>query len=385
MASILRQIFGFDLSPAEAPPHELASAFKRSMQALADTSSSSQSSRSDAADGSTPSAAPQQHLQFVEGTYSEALRQAAAQSKPMLMFLYSDLHQDATDFCKHVLLSRDVVTFLNSNFIVWGASIHASDGYYAASNFDAAGFPYLGVYTVAPGSTPSRPSYQRWAVFQGASALFTSPQELVAQLRAVLNRCDELLGAERAERVARESEVRMREDMEREYRESEERDLRRAAEREAAERATAAAETQRRTEEAARKEREEEERELAEAVELSKTLHRESALQTASRRLALCPEPDSSVAAAEVTLIRFNLPNGTKVQRRFKQSDTMQTVRDYVMVTSNELNCGFEDPKDFQLASSFPRKVFKYSTTETETTLKETGLVPQAVLFVSSA
>ena len=58
---------------------------------------------------------------------------------------------------------------------------------------------------------------------------------------------------------------------------------------------------------------------LAEAIALSHSLDAESSLAAARARLEKCPEPPaaSGNAATKPLVIRFMLPSGAKLQRRF--------------------------------------------------------------------
>ena len=45
---------------------------------------------------------------FYEGSYSEALRAAETSATPLLVFLHSDLHQDAADFVEKAFCTAQV-------------------------------------------------------------------------------------------------------------------------------------------------------------------------------------------------------------------------------------------------------------------------------------
>lgn len=173
--------------------------------------------------------------------------------------------------------------------------------------------------------------------------------------------------------MARRYERTLREEQEEQYREAEERD-RRAAEAHEAQEAARRAEERRRLEEEAAAE---EARELAAAVELSKSLHRESDVASAARRLESHAEP--AKGAAGVASLRFQLPSGHKLERRFDGSDTVQTVRDFIMVAAAELNTPLHT---FNLCTTFPRRVFTDAASDTGQDLRSAGLFPHAMLLV---
>lgn len=114
----------------------------------------------------------------------------------------------------------------------------------------------------------------------------------------------------------REESVRLRETQDREYRESQEADR---------------LEQLRREDESRQREIELEEQRVAEeerqAIELSQKLSRDDKTRKLRTYFEQHPEPEASVA--EVATIRFQLPQGTKLSRRFLKSDTSQ-VKQFV-------------------------------------------------------
>ena len=93
-----------------------------------------------------------------------------------------------------------------------------------------------------------------------------------------------------------------------------------------------------------------------------------------AKRARLTPEPEPKTP--NVTTVRVQLPDGSRVQRRFLGTDLIQSVRDVLdlyMADKGELTV-----KNYALESNFPIKVFDNPSA----TLQEVGLVPQAVLFI---
>lgn len=102
----------------------------------------------------------------------------------------------------------------------------------------------------------------------------------------------------------------LREEQDREYRESQEQD-RLAAERQAAEL----------REREAREEEERQQAELEAAMELSRRLTREDTVRKLKKYFEEHPEP---AASDNVSAVKFQLPSGRKLARRFEKSDTVQ-------------------------------------------------------------
>ena len=112
----------------------------------------------------------------------------------------------------------------------------------------------------------------------------------------------------------------LREQQDREYAESIERDrqLRESAERER---------LRREEEERARENEEtrrEQERELQNAIELSNILKREQEITEIRHRLL--PEPTDSAPSEGIASVRFQLPRGGKLSRKFNRTDTIQVT-----------------------------------------------------------
>ena len=80
-----------------------------------------------------------------------------------------------------------------------------------------------------------------------------------------------------------------------------------------------------------------------------------------------------------VSLIRLNMPNGKRVQRRFHKTDLVSCVREFAEVMILEM--GLEVSDDFDLVSNYPRKVMNETQCE-ETSIEDAGFHPQAVLFL---
>jgi hypothetical protein len=99
------------------------------------------------------------------------------------------------------------------------------------------------------------------------------------------------------------------------------------------------AQIRQREEAAAREKAEEEARqaaELAAAVEMSKQLTREDTLRKLRATFSAHPEPE---AGTNVAAVRFQLPSGKKLSRRFVKTDTVQVRRKGVRARVPPLLC----------------------------------------------
>lgn len=72
---------------------------------------------------------------------------------------------------------------------------------------------------------------------------------------------------------------------------------------------------------------------------------------------------------------QFRLTNGTAITGSFQATDTLSTVQEYVSTNRTD------GSTPFALMTSFPRKTF--TTADMNTSLKDAGLVPSAVLILT--
>mmetsp|Transcript_20362 Transcript_20362/g.64050 ORF Transcript_20362/g.64050 Transcript_20362/m.64050 type:complete len:265 (+) Transcript_20362:189-983(+) len=75
---------------------------------------------------------------FYADSYRQAAASAAAQSKLLLIYLHSALHEDAAAFCRDALATPDVERFCRSRFVLWGADVESADGHALADALRAA-------------------------------------------------------------------------------------------------------------------------------------------------------------------------------------------------------------------------------------------------------
>jgi len=124
----------------------------------------------------------------------------------------------------------------------------------------------------------------------------------------------------------------------------------------------------------------EEKRRQEEEEILSKKLHEEQALHEAqlkeAQRLSLMdhlPSEPGSECTAPVSNLRFRLPNGDSVTRRFLASNPLQVVLTFVQTQ------GFLE-SEYKVVTNFPRR--DLSALDTTESLQSIGLYPQEIIFV---
>ncbi|KAH0644440.1 hypothetical protein KY290_006415 [Solanum tuberosum] len=293
---------------------------------------------------------------FVAEGFMDALQRSRNEYKLLFVYLHSPDHPDTPVFCERTLCNEDLVAFINENFVAWGGSIRASEGFKMSNSLKASRFPFCAVVMAA--------TNQRIALLQQAEGP-KSPEEMLTVLQRVIEESAPVLVTARVEAEERRNNIRLREEQDAAYRAALEadqaRERQRIEEQERLEREAAEAERKRKEEEEAR------ERAAHEAAE------REAALVKIRQEklLSLGPEPEKGPDVTQV-LVRF--PTGERKERRFHCTTTLQSLYDYV----DSLGCLAVD--NYSLVSNFPRTV--YGAEKLSSSLKDAGLHPQASLFI---
>ncbi|KAH6769207.1 UBX domain-containing protein [Perilla frutescens var. frutescens] len=293
---------------------------------------------------------------FVTEGFMDALQRSRHEYKLLFVYLHSPEHPDTPAFCEGTLCNEILAAFLNENFVAWGGSVKASEGFKMSNSLKASRYPFCAVVMAA--------TNQRIALLQQVEGP-KSPEELLTTLQRVLEESAPVLVSARVEAEERRTNIRLREEQDAAYQAALEadqaRERQRQEEQERLEREAAEAERKRKEEEEAR---ERAERDAAE---------REAALakMREEKALALGPEPEKGPDVTQV-LVRF--PSGERKGRRFHCTAKIQSLYDYV----DSLGC--LEVNGYRLVSNFPRTV--YGEDKFSSSLKDAGLHPQASLFV---
>ncbi|KAI3470760.1 hypothetical protein Pfo_027423 [Paulownia fortunei] len=293
---------------------------------------------------------------FVTEGFMDALQRSRHEYKLLFVYLHSPEHTDTPAFCEGTLCNEMLAAFLNENFVAWGGSVKASEGFKMSNSLKASRFPFCAVVMAA--------TNQRIALLQQVEGP-KSPEEIITVLQRVLEESAPVLVSARIEAEERRNNMRLREEQDAAFRAALEadqaRERQRKEEQERLEREAAEAERKRKEEEEAR------ERAAQEAAE------REAALakMREEKALSLGAEPEKGPDVTQV-LVRF--PSGERKERRFQFTTTIQSLYDYV----DSLGC--LEVNGYSLVSNFPRTV--YGQEKLSLSLKEAGLHPQASLFV---
>ncbi|CAB9503844.1 UBX [Seminavis robusta] len=279
----------------------------------------------------------------------------------VLIYLHSPLHRQAQKYAQRCLLGNTMVNFLRQpNLLCLGVSIHTAQGAYLAQILNASSYPCLALLQPKnPGrrnnSNSSTPPPMNMAFkAEGATLMSLRPEQLIQYLNLTLQRHQAVLAEQEARRILREQESELRRQQDEEYQQALLADQER--------------ERQVREVQDAERRRVEEEQALERAAQEAE----ENRLQSAKDALR---EPPTSGG----TSVRFVLPTGTKLNRRFHNDETIKALKAFLTLHFAEQTDATQNIRNIGLSSSFPKKTY---TDLEDQTLEESGLSPQAVLMV---
>uniref|UniRef100_A0A7S3MDT0 UBX domain-containing protein n=1 Tax=Spumella elongata TaxID=89044 RepID=A0A7S3MDT0_9STRA len=295
------------------------------------------------------------HPNFHTGSYQSAVATAFERSKFLLVYLHSPLHEDTPRFCRGVLSAPGVVNYANENLITWAGRVWDPEAYGLSTQLRATTFPFVALLVCQ-----SSRSVQIADRIQG----YVEENVLLERIQNSVNAFNSVISQNQLEQQRREQAVQLRAQQDREYREAAEAD--RLA-------------TIRQREEEERREAEEEENRQREELEAAQEMSRQLTQQDTIRKLKTAfdaiPEPE---AAPAVSAVRFQLPSGKKLSRRFGKTETVQRLYDYLTLVFHETP---EDEKKivhFSVSTQFP----KLELTDMTQTIEAVGLHPRGMLYV---
>lgn len=86
---------------------------------------------------------------FVSEGFMDALQRSRNSFKLLFVYLHSPDHPDTPSFCRRTLCSETFVEFVNQNFVCWGGSIRASEGFKMSNSLKASRFPFCALVMAA--------------------------------------------------------------------------------------------------------------------------------------------------------------------------------------------------------------------------------------------
>lgn len=297
------------------------------------------------------------HPPFHSRSYQSAVATAYRQSKFLLVYLHSPMHQDSDVFCRETLAAPSFRTFADAHLLVWAGNIWHPEAYGLSSQMKVHTYPFVALLVCQSNRT-----VQIAERIQGT----LTADALVSRLNTAVATFTSILTRQRLEAQRREEAQSLREQQDREYQEAAEADR--------------IAQEQRREEERRRAREQEEaqqQAELDEAMERSRQQSRQDRLDKIRTWFQSHPEP--TTGGAEVSTVRFQLPQGTKLSRRFNKADTIQVIYDFLRLHFADIaGDGVNPIENFSVATHFP----KVELTDMERTIEEVGLHPRGMLYV---
>ncbi|AOA64637.1 UBX domain-containing protein 3 [Komagataella phaffii CBS 7435] len=233
---------------------------------------------------------------FLECSYTQALYIAKRDCKWLLIYLQSDEHEDRAQFTKELLLSKQLLRFINQyDIMVWGGNVKESESFQVANMFKVMNFPFLGLLSLTLNNTGNNntSSSTLSLVAKVAGISNNKPlqvKKIIKRFTKVYERYNPTVEAIRAQRNSRNDEQFLRAQQEEAYQRSLARDRARDEERNAA------------------RIRQEKERQWL-----------------LWRRETLRPEPSTELKG-QYARIAIRTPDGTKITRRFDKDCSLEEI-----------------------------------------------------------
>lgn len=249
------------------------------------------------------------HPTFLELNYSQALEKAKQEIKFLVVYLHSDEHESADEFCGNTLASQELVSFFNEHdLLFWGGNVGNTEGYQVSLALQSSGFPFLALISLRPRSTEA--GGYKASVIERIEGIAT-PEEITRKLWLHISRINPQLNSLRQERVEQEAARSLREQQDHAYQRSLLAD-----------------------QEKARRIKEQQEAEARERDQQARELER-NALNAKYRTLyvaSLSSKLPSEPGPEEPGTSRFSirLANGERVIRRFRGSETVKDLYHFV-------------------------------------------------------
>jgi len=295
------------------------------------------------------------------------------ENKFLVVYLHAPLHEHTPSFLSQTLNTDTLTSFLDDNLLVWGGSIHSADAYHTSQLLDASAFPFLAL--LACHNPPHLTVLEHMEGLggeggEGGREGGLGVEGVLQRLTGAMARQQEVLARQEAAVRERAERMRLQEEQNREYQEALEADRRREA--------GLAAERER-----VREEEERERRRMGEAKEEEERKRREAAEIIAAKKARLPAEPP--VGEKGALRLRLQFPHGKKMDRRFRGSDTMQVVRDFIDVSvaeAAEEEGGREGGRklvNYSLSTPYPKRTFGE---EVGMSLAEAGLHSADTIYI---
>lgn len=260
------------------------------------------------------------HPVFYQGTYSQALNDAKRELKFLLIYLHGDDHQDTPNFCRDVLSYQPLVDLINGNMLFWACSVNYSEGYRVSQALRENTYPFLAMIVLRD---------HRMTVVGRLEGLM-EPDTVIVRLQQIMADNEAALITARMDRDERSLTQSLRQQQDEAYQAS----------------LLADQEKERRRLEEVRRQQEEQQRQREQA--LQEQQKKEEIQRMKLELVDQIPEepPDSDPGSIHLVI---KLPTGTRLERRFRRSQSLKYLYFYVF-------CQADAPNSFEIITNFPRR-----------------------------
>jgi hypothetical protein len=126
------------------------------------------------------------HVPFQSTSYQATVAAAFQQTKFVLVYLHSSMHQDTDDFCRQVLNNQAFIDFANESMLVWGGNVWDPEAYGLSSQLGVSAFPFLGL--LVPQSARAVQVADRVQGTADVNAIITQLRGVASVFSAVIER-----------------------------------------------------------------------------------------------------------------------------------------------------------------------------------------------------
>jgi FAS-associated factor 2 len=84
-----------------------------------------------------------QHPQFSDSSYQNAVAQAFQNSRFLLVYIHSPMHEDTSRFCRQVLCTQTFSNFVDNEMMMWAGQVWDAEAYSLSIQLRATTFPFL--------------------------------------------------------------------------------------------------------------------------------------------------------------------------------------------------------------------------------------------------
>ncbi|XP_050511069.1 FAS-associated factor 2 [Diabrotica virgifera virgifera] len=292
---------------------------------------------------------PRIHPVFYQGTFSQVLNDTKRELRFLLVYLHDSKAPDTDKFCNRTLADQEIIRYVNQNFLFWGCSAYSDEGTKTAAAVRASSYPFLAVLVLKDNKM----------TIVGRLEGFTDAILLKQRLTNIVSEYEINLLSARADRleasINRSLRFQQDEAFEESLRADQEKERRREQERRA----------------------KEEELRKVEEEKLAEQARRESLAQEKINSLQRVP-PEPEASHPDAVHVVFKLPCGSRLERRFLKSHSLESVFYFVFCHPNA-------PDSFEITTNFPKRVLdcRQESQDIILTLEQAGLKNREVLFIN--